>query len=176
MDSDTIIGKIAFGGGGYGQQNVIIGDNAAIAPVAAADYNVVIGGGSPGYALDGDRNVLMGYSAGYIAQTMFDCISIGPYSGGTWSGKSNTFVGAWSGNVSGGSTNAATLGANVMPHGNDTVALGRPTSTVYVDGSLILSNNFTFGSNSVLQQSGVINGTNAVRFTLAGTNFWILLP
>lgn len=75
-------------------------------------------------------------------------VAIGEFAGEHTGGTSNTYIGAYSGNSATYTvyTNASTLGANVKPKGSSTVAIGLSNQTVYIDGSLVVSNTSQLGT------------------------------
>ena len=183
INDNTIIGRLA-GSGPVGDGNVFLGEYCGQAWVGGANImgNACLGYGA-GLTMSGCNNVYLGAYTGVRTEGASNNIAIGYNSGNQFFGSSNVFIGNMNdlGNYGSYQTyvHANTIGAGVLPKGNNTTAIGLPNATAYVDGSLVVSNimyaNVVQFPDGTTMQKTVLNGTNAMVYNCGGTNFYLLM-
>ena len=171
-----------------GQENVAIGYVAH--STSAGSYNTAVGAGSL-WLSPGSENAAFGLHSLYGTPGSYNT-AFGNESSRESTGNWNTAIGYSAGYLSGGSantfvgkssgasavytvySNATTLGADVKAKGTDTVAIGLPNQTTYIDGSLVVSNVFILNTTNIgeaVAAQGVAMMTNGGTYSsLSVTN------
>ena len=136
-----------------------IGMEAVDYPISGHTNSAFLGYGALSTGVGGTLNSAVGYNATAAGSGSYLSL-FGAYSGFWLQGNSNTCIGYKSGYCAAptAARNVTTLGAGVSSHGNDTVAIGRPNETTYIDGALVVSNGFTV---SAITASDI---ANALKF------------
>lgn len=127
-DGCVDIGYISGSGGAGGNYHINVGSQAGV--TEAGYYKA-------------PYSVASGYNALYYGRGISNTVAYGPWAGYYAHGMSNGYFGAWDAVADNRQySRAFTLGPNVRPHGSNTVAIGLPDATTFIDGSLVVSNGF----------------------------------